>query len=78
MQDPLMGTRDNLEPPGLVVRTETSITIVDVTIPMETGPEAFDKARVEKIQKYADLVQWACSKYTRVNFRVFIVGSLGS
>lgn len=51
---------------------------VDVTIPMETGPYAFDKARSEKIQKYADLVQWARNKYSQVNFGVFVVGCLGT
>ena len=36
--------------------------IVDVTTPFETGPEAFDKARSEKIDKYTPLVDWLKSQ----------------
>ena len=44
--------------PNLVVRSEDTITMIDVTIPMET---AFDTARAEKKQKYSEIVQWARS-----------------
>ena len=64
--------------PDLVAKTDTSITIVDVTIPIESDPEAFIEARQEKIDKYSDLIQWAKTKYARVNFGVLVVGSLGS
>ena len=64
--------------PDLVTTSETTMTIVDVTIPIESGPDSFHKSRAEKTQKYSDLVQWANSNYSEVNFGVFIVGSLGS
>ena len=32
--------------------------IVDVTTPFETSPEAFDKARSEKIDKCTPLIYW--------------------
>ena len=71
------GSPDILRP-DLVARTQDSITIVHVMVPVETDPDAFDKARLEKTQKYADLVQWSRMKYSQVNFGVFIVGSLGT
>ena len=61
--------------PDLVITTAHSITIVDVTIPIEANQDAFTKARSEKTQKYSELVQWARSKYS---FGVVIVGSLGA
>lgn len=79
MDQTIPGSPDILRPDLVVKNNNTSsITIVDVTIPMETGPEAFEKARSEKTQKYAALVQWARTKYQSVNFGVFIIGSLGS
>ena len=57
---------------------ENSITIVNVTVPIKSGVKGFEASRGEKESKYSDLVQWAKTKYTSVNFGSLIVGSLGS
>ena len=64
--------------PDLVAKTDTTITIVDVTVPYESGPDAFNSTRAEKTQKYSELVEWAKTKYLQVHFEVLVVGSLGS
>ena len=51
--------------PDLVAKTDTTITIVDVTVPYESGPDAFNSACAEKTQKYSELVEWAKTKYLR-------------
>ncbi len=54
--------------------------IVDVTVPYESGPDAFSKARSEKEQKYAGLKAWmeAQGNYNLVQVHAFIAGSLGA
>ena len=54
--------------------------IVDVTTLFETGPEAFDKARSEMIDKYTPLIDWLKSQdqVSCVSVHAFIVGSLGA
>ena len=64
--------------PDIVHIKDNSITIVDVTVPIESGIRAFEVARGEKENKYSDLVQWAKTKYTTVKFESLIVCSLGS
>ena len=41
--------------PDLVAKSDTTITIVDETVPYESGPDAFNSARAEKTQKYSEL-----------------------
>jgi len=43
------GSPDNLRPDFTVINNTGEATIVDVTIPFESCPEAFDKARAEKL-----------------------------
>ena len=64
--------------PDLTLIQDNKITIVDVTIPFESGSDAFMKARTEKQAKYSDLIQWAKSKYELVEFGAVVIGSLGS
>lgn len=49
-----------------------------MTVPFETGPEAFAKAREEKRTKYADLAREMRTHYEEVIRDALIVGSLGS
>ena len=64
--------------PDIAIIRGSEICIVDVIIPFENTPNSFVSARSEKRLKYADLVSWAQSKFDKVSFGVFIVGSLGS
>lgn len=64
--------------PDLMAKTDTTITIVDVTMPYELGLDAFNSTRAKKTQKYSELVQWAKTKYSHVHFGVLVVGNLGS
>ncbi len=64
--------------PDLVVTTRDEITIVDITIPIESDADAFKESRETKTKKYAELVDWAKTQYKTVNFGVIIVGSLGA
>ena len=43
--------------PDLVAKTDTTITIVDVTTPIESDPEAFTKGRDGKEKQIFDLIQ---------------------
>jgi hypothetical protein len=64
--------------PDVTLIEDNKITIVDVTIPFESGPDAFEKARAEKDTKYSDLLSWARTKYSDATYSSLIVGSLGS
>ena len=64
--------------PDIVLIEGKDITIADLTIPYESGPDAFKKAKDEKLAKYQDLVEWARSQYETVSFGSIVVGSLGS
>ena len=72
---------DNLRPDILFHDASTKeAVIVDVSIPYESGPQAFEKARSEKIQKYEGLRVWMTKQeeYTSATTHTFIVGALGS
>ena len=64
--------------PDIVLLDNKKVLIADLTIPYESGPDAFQKARNEKRAKYAELVEWARSHYDEVHFDSLVVGSLGS
>lgn len=64
--------------PDLCIIAGDALTLIDVTIPIESGVDAFKKARAEKKSKYSDLVAWANSKFSLVYYDLFLVGSLGS
>lgn len=64
--------------PDLCIIEKDALTLIDVTIPIESGVDAFKKARAEKKSKYSDLVIWARSKFPSVHYDSFLVGSLGS
>ena len=72
---------DNLRP-DIVLRDQATgnAVVVDVTIPYEAGPDAFQKARAEKEQKYSGLREWmkAQDNFNTVEVHAFIVGSLGA
>ncbi|XP_023210578.1 uncharacterized protein LOC111613451 [Centruroides sculpturatus] len=65
--------------PDMVVIHEPSktATIVDVTVPFENGPTAFQSARDEKLQKYNALVQHFRQKGYNTHISAFIIGALG-
>ena len=72
---------DNLRPDILLHNPSTGSTVVaDVTIPYESGKDAFMKARSEKEQKYAGLREWLLNqdRHKEVSVHAFIVGSLGA
>ena len=72
---------DNLRP-DIVVRDQTTgeTAIVDVTVPYESGRDAFSKARAEKQMKYASLKTWMPRPpgFGTVSVHAIIVGSLES
>ena len=72
---------DSLRPDILLHNPTTGEAVVaDVSVPYESGPEAFNKARAEKVQKYEGLRVWMLGQdqYTSVSVYAFLVGSLGS
>lgn len=66
---------DNLRP-DIVLRDQATgnAVVVDVTIPYEAGPDAFQKARAEKEQKYPGLREWmkAQDNYNTVEVHAFM------
>ena len=52
--------------PDITLMEADRVSIIDVTIPYESGPDAFEKARAEKEGKYSELVEWARSKFKEV------------
>uniref|UniRef100_A0A7E4VI97 Reverse transcriptase domain-containing protein n=1 Tax=Panagrellus redivivus TaxID=6233 RepID=A0A7E4VI97_PANRE len=66
--------------PDIVLINDTSklLTIIDVTIPFENGPDAFKKAREAKKEKYKDIeTHFKKAGYKTFN-DAFIIGSLGA
>jgi hypothetical protein len=63
--------------PDITIIGDNTMTLVDVTIPFESGPDAFEKARAEKDAKYSDLLSWARSNYPEATYSTLIVGNLG-
>ena len=54
-------------------------TIIDVTNPFESAPEALDEARAEKLSKHAPLATWLEEeKGLATTVYAFVVSSLGS
>ena len=81
MEQKVPGSPGDLRPDLTIINsTSGEAIIVDVTIPFEAGPEAFDKARAEKIQKYTPLTEWmqSQSNINSVSLYAFVIGSLGS
>ena len=64
--------------PDLVIKKGTDAIIIDATCPFENGEGAFEAAREEKTQKYADLARFLGETYTNVKVEPFVVGSLGA
>ena len=64
--------------PDIQLSNGQKLVLVDVTVPFETGPEAFTKAREEKRTKYADLAREMRAHYEEVIHDALVVGSLGS
>lgn len=76
-EDQVVGTTNNRRP-DLVLRKGNDIMILDITCPFENGLQAFQDARKEKEDKYAELAAELSSDGTRVRVDAIIVGSLGS
>ena len=72
---------DNLRP-DIIFRDQATgnSAVVDVTVLYEAPPEAFEKARSEKEQKYLGLREWMKEQdgYNTVEVHAFVVGSLGA
>ncbi len=64
--------------PDIVNIRDSNIFIFDLTVPYESGADAFSKARAGKITKYSHLINWARSRYSIVSFCLIVIGSLGS
>ena len=64
--------------PDIQLTDGRKLVLVDVTVPFESGPGAFTKAREEKKSKYADLAREMSTYYEEVVCDALIVGSLGS
>ena len=64
--------------PDIQLSNGQKLVLVDVTVPFESGPEAFTKAREEKKSKYADLAREMRTHYEEVVCDALVVGSLGS
>ena len=56
--------------PDIVCISNDKIVVVNITVPFESGPEAFHKAKQEKKLKYSDLIDRTKSKYSNVFFRL--------
>ena len=69
----------NKERPDLIIQKDRTAYVIDVTIPFESGEDAFKKARARKKEKY----EWTRQALRGGDIRsvvvdAFIVGSLGS
>ena len=71
------GSNSNLRP-DLVIKKGTEAIIIDATCTFENGEDAFDQAREEKTQKYADLARYLGETHTNVKVEPFVMGSLGA
>ena len=71
----------DMRPDLTIINKQTGqVTIIDVTVPFEKDGEAFNKARIEKQQKYSPLVDWFKTQpyVKKVTLETFIIGALGS
>lgn len=74
------GDNAHLKPDLVVLSGDTGV-IVDVTVPFESGPQAFAEARRAKEIKYASLIgllRTAHPALHNVEVHGFVVGALGS
>ena len=71
----------NDQRPDIVLRDQATgrTVVVDVTVTYEGGPEAFNKSRAEKLQKYESLRLWFDSQegHQDTTVHAFVLGSLG-
>lgn len=64
--------------PDLVLKKDKDIIFIDMTIPFENGPDAFEVARKAEGEKYDVLAKDFMSKGFRARVEAVIIGSLGS
>lgn len=64
--------------PDLVLRKGNDILILDIMCPFENGLEAFEQARKEKEDKYAEITEDYALDNLKVRVEAIIVESLGS
>ncbi|GBN58664.1 hypothetical protein AVEN_243521-1 [Araneus ventricosus] len=64
--------------PDLVVQIGKEVFIIDVCIPFENRYESFDRARQEKLEKYAHLIPHYSVNGCKASVIPIIVGALGS
>lgn len=74
---PLLGSSKR---PDLVLthNTENAALIIDVACTFEDGPAAFDKIRLKKTQKYAEIAKKLRASYEDVSVEAVVVGALES
>ena len=66
------------ERPDITVVEGNKVTIVDITIPFDNGPEACQTAASAKLTKYSTLRQSLCSRGFDAEVHPFVIGSLGT
>ena len=66
------------ERPDITVVEGDKVTIVDITIPFDNGPDACSTAANAKVAKYDTLRQELASRGLDVEVHAFVIGSLGS
>ncbi|XP_023232450.1 uncharacterized protein LOC111632285 [Centruroides sculpturatus] len=72
------GYTGNCRPDIVIInQSPKTATIVDVATPFENGEDAFNNARKEKVQKYADLAAYFRDQGFDTFIDAFVVGALG-
>jgi hypothetical protein len=64
--------------PDLVLCSRDEALVIDVTVPYENRPEAFEAARQAKIEKYAPVVESLKGRFRKVSVEPVVVGQCGS
>ena len=64
--------------PDIIIAKGLSAIIIDVTFPFENGPDAFERARKIKADKYAHLAKTFRKSFKDVSIAPLVIGSLGS
>ena len=78
-EQPLPGTTGNNRPDLTIISPDnTSVILVDVTMPFEGSPSALEEAAATKIAKYQPLCHQLSTHFASVKFLPFVIGSLGS
>lgn len=63
--------------PDLIITNGRKALIVDVAVVFDNGPQAFQRAREHKIQKYQGIANSLRPTFPEISVDAFIVGALG-